>query len=580
MGGILDTWVTIFKSNTSSVEEGNKKATDSADKLIDRLRDTDAAAKDVGNSMKDTIVNAAKAYAGFLAAKATIGGVFEDANMIVELNQTAEALGETIENVDAFGKAAIAMGGDAQGARDSLTDLAEKMGEAASDVESGAAKAFKALKVGLKDAKGESKGAVQGMLDLAEAVEKLPKNEAVFKIKELGITDNRTVEMVLKGRKELERLLARQKEQGVVTKENAEQALKFKAAWGELSAGFERAGLGISTTLMPYFTRAMEALAVGFNWLEDHKDLVKGFFIAIGTAAAVFYVPPMLAAAAATLAATWPLIAITALVLAAAAAFALIYDDIVNFIDGNDSFIGQMAEKYPMVKTLVEGVAAAFKYLGEVGAIVWQTLKTGFQQMLDFILTGIKQIAAGVTTVAKFFGIGEDEEQAPTQRPALPSGSGQAPSDVPRIEQPRVREGVRDEDVPYVGEQPKPMRPDTPRATPQYSPMLGQPDKAAQYPAMLRQPDNAPRGSFPARNMQEGTKQLGVANRSPLNATTSNAISNTANNTRVENTLSIGELNVNAPEAKDADGIAKGATSALDAQLKTMQEGSANGRAR
>lgn len=529
MGGILDTWVTIFQSDTKSVVDGNKKGELSADALISKLKNTDAVAGKTGKSMSDMLAKATGALAGFLVARASIGGVFETADTIVALKQTSDALGETIENVDAFGKAAQAAGGDAQGARDSLTDLAEKMGEAMSDAESGAAKAFKTLHIGLKGVDGNAKPAVQGMLELAAAVEKLPKNEAVFKIKELGVTDNRTVELLLKGRKELERLLEKQKEQGVVTKENAEQAIKFKSAWNELTAGFERAGLGISTTLMPYFIKMIDALSAGFNWLEDHKDLVAGFFIAIGGIVAVFYVPPMLAAAAATLAATWPILAIGVAILAAAAAFALIYDDIMNFIDGNDSMIGQMVEKYPMVKALVEGIATAFKFLGQMASDVWRAITVGFQQMLDFILTGIKQIASGVSSVASFFGIGSDEaEQAGPQEPvgrARPSGSGQDASDVPSN-------------------------------------------------------DTVLPGKAAADSVAAGQKQLALAGASPLNSTSSSAISNANTSNKVENNLSVGELNVNAPQATDASGIAQASTGALDKQLKSMQESSANGRER
>lgn len=528
MGGILDTWVTVFQSDTKSVDQGNRKATQSADELVDSLTKADRIAERTGDSMVEMLTTAATAFTGFLAAKAGIMGVFESAETIVALNQTAEALGETIENVDAFGKAAVVMGGDADGARDSLTDLAEKMGEAMSDVESSAAKSFKSLGVNLKDTEGKTKGAVEGMLDLAGAMEKLPKPEAIFKIKELGITDNRTVEMILKGRKELERLLDKQKQMGVVTKANAEEAVKFKAAWGELSSGFERAGTSISTKLMPYFTKAMEVLGVGFDWLQDHKDLVVGFFIAVGAAVAVFYVPPMLAAAAATLAATWPILAIGAAIAIGAAAFALIYDDIMNFMDGNDSMIGQMAEKYPLVKTLIEGIGTAFKFLGDLANEAWRMITVGFTQMLNFITAGIKQIAAGVSTVAEFFGIGgeSDPEQAGPKEPvgrARQSGSGQDASDVPSN-------------------------------------------------------STIPQGAN--ESVRQGQKQLAQAAASPLNATSSNAITNSNTNSKVENNLSIGELNVNAPQATDAAGVAQASTSAFDKQLKSMQESSANGRER
>ncbi len=88
--------------------------------------------------------------------------------------------------------------------------------------------------VSLKDTKGGAIDAVEGMLRLADSVQGMGKEEAIFRIKELGITDNRTVKMVLKGRQELEKLLKTQKEQGVITKESAEKAIALKAALGGL----------------------------------------------------------------------------------------------------------------------------------------------------------------------------------------------------------------------------------------------------------------------------------------------------------------------------------------------------------
>lgn len=430
MGGILDTWLTVFEADSSSLTQGINKSKLGADDLIKKLKDTDAAADKVGGKFADMAKKAATAFAGLLIAKATIGGAFEDAANIQAVSQTADALGETIENVDAFGRAATAMGGDAQGARDSLTDMAEKMGEAMTDVESGAAKAFNALGIKLKDVNGQAKPAVQGMLELAGAVEGLSRSQAVFKIKELGITDNRTVEMVLKGRKELERLIAKQKEQGVLTKENAEQAKKFTEAWGTLKNAMENMGLGISTTLMPAFTKVIEWLTTVVDWASEHKNVLVGFFGAVAAVVLAVYLPAMIQAAIATTAATWPIIAIVAIVAALAAAFALAYDDIMAFIEGNDSLIGRIFDKYPKVKEIVFGIIDAFKFMGEIVSQVFNSLLTGFKQMLDFVMTGIKQIASGVTTVAKFFGIGSDEE-APAGKGPQPSGSGQDASDIP-----------------------------------------------------------------------------------------------------------------------------------------------------
>lgn len=74
-----------------------------------------------------------------------------------------------IEDMNTLGKASERTD-DAQGLSDSLTDLAEKMGEAASDAKSGVAKSFKELGINLKNADGTSRNAAQGMLTLPDNV--------------------------------------------------------------------------------------------------------------------------------------------------------------------------------------------------------------------------------------------------------------------------------------------------------------------------------------------------------------------------------------------------------------------------
>lgn len=553
MGGILDTWVTIFEADSSSLTQGIDKSKLGADDLITKLKATDDAASKVGGTFKGMIAGAASALAGLLIAKTTITGAFEDAANIQAISATADALGETIGNVDAFGRAATALGGDAQGARDSLTDMAEKMGEAMTDVESGAAKAFTALGIKLKDVNGHAKPAVQGILELAGAVEGLDKAQAVFKIKELGITDNRTVEMVLKGRKELERLIARQKEQGVLTKENAEEARKFTEAWGKLNNAMENIGLGISTALMPAFTKVLDWLGVMAEWLGEHKNLLIGFFGSIAAVVLALYLPAMISAAAATLAATWPILAIVAIVAALAAAFALAYDDIMAFIEGNDSLIGRIFEKYPQVKEIVYGIIEAFKFMGEIVAQVFNSLLTGFKQMLDFVMTGIKQIASGVSTVASFFGIGSDD--APPKNVAVkPSGSGQDPLDVPRVEANDAAQ--RSGGVP----------PGQPMAS--LSTRLGEATSGVA----------AGNRAIANESVAAGNRFVTAANNTTLNSTTSNAISNSSTRSN-ETNVQIGEIKVET-QATDAAGVAAGVSGELDTQLRQMQSENNTGIAR
>lgn len=392
---LLESFLLVFKADTSQADSGLDDTNRRTDDLIRNMGNADAAAQKAGDSFKSMALGALGGLAAAFSVGAAINGAFARADNIRAIEQTSEAIGSAIEDVDAFGKAAEAMGGDAQGARDSLTDMAEKMGEAMSDVESGAAKAFKSLGVGLKNADGSSKDAISGILDLAGAVEGLDKSAAVFKIKELGITDNRTVEMVLKGRQELERLLKVQKEQGVVTKESAENARKLTEAMGSLQGGLRSAGNGFLDSIIPALTKVIEWLSKGVSWMQENKNFVIGFFGAIAAVVAAVYLPAMIAAAAATIAATWPFIAIGVAIAAAAAAFALIYDDVMNFIEGNDSFIGQVIDEYPAVGRVIFWLIDAFKAM-------WEILTTGAKQVGGFVVAAFSQIVDGIKYAIDF----------------------------------------------------------------------------------------------------------------------------------------------------------------------------------
>lgn len=361
-------------------------------------------AKKASNSFEDY---AKKAIAA-LSVHALLSGVLGRADDIAAIERTSRALGEATEDVYAFGGAMELLGGDAQGARDSLTDMSESIGEALQDVESGRAKSFDALGVSLRDVEGNSIGAIEGMMRLADAVEGMSEGEAIFRIKELGITDNRTVEAITKGRKELERLMAAQKAANPLTKEQMENAKQLNSVMDVSRNAIKGAASQFFDMLIPALTNALEWLIKVADWAGEHKNVVVGFFGAVATIVTAIYVPAMYKAAAATLAATWPMIAIGVAVVAAGAAFAVLYDDIMHFMDGNDSMTGQIFEKYPMVKDMIYGIIDAFKFMGDVVGQVFSTLVTGFQQVVDFIARGISQIASGISTVAGFFGFGGD----------------------------------------------------------------------------------------------------------------------------------------------------------------------------
>lgn len=540
---LLDTLLLVFKADTSQADAGLDSARKKSDELIDSIRDADAAAGKAGASLKAMAAGALGGLAAAFSVSAAISGAFARADNIRAIEQTSDAIGAAIENVDAFGKAAEAMGGDAQGARDSLTDMAEKMGEAMSDVESGAAKAFKSLGISLKSADGGTKDAISGMLDLASAVEGLDRSAAVFKIKELGITDNRTVEMILKGRQELERMLRVQKEQGVVTKEAAENARKLTEATGSLKNMISSAGASFLDSIIPALTKVIEWLGKGVSWMQDNKDFVIGFFGAIAAVVTALYLPAMASAAIATLSATWPLLLIGAAIAAAAAAFALIYDDVMNFVEGNDSFIGQVFEKYPMVEKIVMTLVDAFRQM-------WQILITGAQQVGDFVAAGFQQVIAGIKAAVDYLS------------EAYGAITGFVDSSLASFQS--LSDGIS-AIFAFIVETVKGS----------LSFVTAGIDK-------IKSGVSGVAGFFgfgdSSSAMQSASQQIGAASSAPSNGVSSSAISNMANSSS-ETNVQVGQVVVQT-QATDAQGISRDVGSELQSQLKNLEHESATGVAR
>lgn len=410
---ILDTFFLVFETDTKNVEKGTEDARKSAKGMADELLKTGEAAGAVGGKFMALVQQAGALAAAYFAVTTYANQI----NETVALGRAAETLGDAVEDVDAFGRAAVKAGGDAQGALDSLTDISEKVGEALQDTESQAAKTFAGLGIKLKDTQGQTKGAVAAMMDLAGAVQGLSREEAIFRIKELGVTDNRTVDLLLKGRAALEGMMQAEKAFGVVTKQDAEVATKFKEALSSTSSTMGLMVTKINTTVLPAITWTVEAFRGLVNFLGEHKTFVMAFFAGVAAIVSYIYVPAMVSAAMATLAAAAPFLILGAALAALAAAFALVYDDIVTFMEGGDSMIGRAAEKWPILGDIVRTWVNYLGLLRDVGLAVfglladlimdpanaWDNFTSALQRAFDSFATASPAFMGLVSDIGQAF---------------------------------------------------------------------------------------------------------------------------------------------------------------------------------
>ncbi|UAN04379.1 phage tail tape measure protein [Achromobacter mucicolens] len=616
---LLDALTYIIDADNSKLNKEIDKSEKKTDEFGKSMLTAEGRAGMMEEKIKGAFTRIGAAILATVAASKALETFNNHVQTVEQIRNTSDALGVAIEDVDAFGKAIERMGGDAQGARDSLTDMAESIGEALQDVESGRAKTFKALGISLKDVNGNAKNAVQGMVELAGAVEGMGREQAVFRIKELGITDNRSVELLLKGRQEVERMLRVQKEQGVVTKESAERVRVYSETLAKLKQSAGVATSGIVDWILPAITWFIQKLDSVVSWMNRHDTFVKGFFIGLTAILTAMFLPAVVSATAAVWALIAPFLAVAAPIAAVVALFALLYDDVMNFLDGNDSLIGQISEKYPIVgetvKAMAEAVKAAFKWVVDAISTSWEVIKgfpdkvvgafTSMGASVRDIFDGIVKVVRGaweyvgsvfdsvsavIKKIGKWLGFGGDDDVqitttsvskgvANAEATAAENKRAAESAEAAAVEGKRVAEGPDGVDLPAVQNDPRRRRGARPKAEPPRT-EFAPPQPAAQSREPMRQVEANPihaEGRM-AESVNAARVSLDTAAANPVNSITSNAISN-ASNTHNETNVQVGQVTVQT-QATDAQGISQSIGSELKDQLKNVQADSATGMGR
>ncbi|MFY4822015.1 hypothetical protein ACOTVO_04525 [Aliarcobacter butzleri] len=426
---ILDLFVSVFEADTKDYEAGAKKVEKSTDEIAESMKNAEKQAQSTTAKFKDFL----KGAIGFLGTVAVagkgVGIAISQADKINTLNQVATSLETNVENLDAFTKALKENGAEAEATEDALRNAFNSSAEAISNAESEQAKIFKQLGISLNNADGSIKDTTLLLTELAGATEQLDKRQANNIFQKLGITDKRVIDGLLKGRKELEENIKKQKELGVVTKRQVEIAEKYKQAQDRLNSSIENAKNSIMEYIAPAITWLIDKFTIVVDWMNKHQAFVVGFFGAIAVVISTLYLPAMIKAGIATMVTLSPILAIAVAVGVLATGIALLVDDIYAWINGGDSLIGQLIsfeDAMNLVNSaidfLIDGFNGGIEAIKNFGSAfidmvvgVKDDVVANFNAIKDFIngllstvFGAINKIRDGFNSVKSFFGMGGD----------------------------------------------------------------------------------------------------------------------------------------------------------------------------
>jgi hypothetical protein len=372
---LLQTLVLSFMADTKNLDKGIKEAESGTDDLTDAMKKAEEQSKETADTFKGFLKGAIGWMGAVAAVGKTLSMAVQRAGEIDALDTLSLQLGTSITKTDALARSIVELGGSTEQAQSDLATLGDALKE-----------------------RGQKP--LEGMIQLSNKLSGMSYDQATRELKNYGITEKSTIELLRKGGPEIERMIKHQERNGAITVEAAEKAKQFNQSLNRLKQVSSDAANGFLQALMPALTAVADFLAKAGKWASENKPFVIGFFAAAAGIITVAFLPAMLSAAAATIAATWPFIAIGVAIAAAAALFALIYDDIMNFIDGNDSMIGMILEKYPILGDI-------FNWLKDVGLAAFELIKqaldwlgNAFGATFDFIVVAGKGFATGMTSLA------------------------------------------------------------------------------------------------------------------------------------------------------------------------------------
>lgn len=335
----------------------------------------------IGSVMEQTLEAVATLKALF-AVEHVIDSFFENAEHNDQLGETAKSLGVNIEMLDAWGNAVKRVGGTAEGFQDSLKNLEfriQRVALAGGKRGGPGGKFFEALGIDPAHAKEPF-----ALLDqLSKKIEGMDHAKSGALLRGIGL-DEGTIRLLQAGNKEVEELIEKQKRLGVTTKEDAEVAEAFNREWMDVKELFSNIVTDMDTEFLPILRDLLEIIEDVIVYLRDHKALVVGFFVALAAAAlSAADAVGLLDLAVDILIA--PIFLVGLAIGAVITVLALLYDDIVNFAEGNKSLTGEIAKHWAFFGEAIWALIDVFED-------AWTMIKLGAIEVVSII----KQIPEGL----------------------------------------------------------------------------------------------------------------------------------------------------------------------------------------
>ncbi|PIT49155.1 hypothetical protein BHC46_02645 [Snodgrassella alvi] len=360
-----------------------EKASKKSEKANDELAKKQHNAIEQTAKFGEAIAKVTKELTGFFAIIIGSTGLFKLANDAaranMEVSKLSGQLGMNTRSITDWRSAAGAFGGSAEGMTASLTGIKQAMNGLVMFGDASMLPYFNALGVNVVDNAGKVRQLDDVMLDLADAFQKMPRDQAYTIGKKMGFDDG-TINALVSGRKELQEILAIQKQMYHSDEKAIARSKELTKQQAILNAHWQSMKQMIGDALTPILISLIKVVNGFFEFLQKHEKVITTVFKVAAVVIGMLLIPTLLSAGRALLgfiAPFTPLIRIfgllgaaispvTLAITALGAAFVLLYDDYKTWVDGGKSLFNwsSFVDGIKDSKLLVESLRESFIKLG------------------------------------------------------------------------------------------------------------------------------------------------------------------------------------------------------------------------
>lgn len=253
---VLDTFYILFKNNSADVVKANKDIEKSSKETAGSLKDANDQAEKLGDSFVKLVEGGAQAAAAVLSFGAIKAGVLDAAAFNSNLEVQGKLLGQNVTDLKAWGAAATAAGGSAQGLMSAV--------QTAFGAASAAGIKLPAADVLMRRYHDLVKGAS-------------PERQGLL-FDQLGVSDAGLRSILAGSDADFEKAISEGRKNAEVTQEGAKAARDFEAAWSKAASSLDTLFTRIGSDVLPPVTTLVDKFTEFTDSMKNNKIAMYEFF--------------------------------------------------------------------------------------------------------------------------------------------------------------------------------------------------------------------------------------------------------------------------------------------------------------